>query len=90
MLNALKNVNGARILSKAAQKELKGGVGTCGAYLPAGEKSKQTVHVTGKEYEFKSGAQILRGVSKSEALALVSGVSGAHWCCDSCSEASWY
>ncbi len=53
-----------------------GSGGTCAYYLPHGSGS--------------GGPIATYNVSKGEACTMINGVSGAHWCCDSCSSASWY
>ena len=67
--------------------------GSCGAYLPNGGIGSGINYGDtwmGSSYEVNNGAIIYRGVSKDFALAITQGVSGAKWCCDSCSQASWY
>jgi hypothetical protein len=80
-----------------------GGGGSCAAYLPIGGANPGNIpwFPTGGlsgSYDLGSSSSvqtttlytIYRGISKAHALALVSGISGAKWCCDSCASASWY
>lgn len=85
MLNEILNLNGVTALNKKQQNVINGG-GTCAFYLPAGSFTQEQFG----DYTLDITCPCTKtGVSKSEALAAVSGVSGAKWCCDSCSSASW-
>lgn len=65
----------AQQLSKKQMNEVKGGAsGNCAFMIPA-----TATHA----------AFVMEGVSKDTALSSISGHSGARWCCDSCSSASW-
>ena len=75
----VKKMKNFKQLSKAEMKNTLGGVatgGNCAYYYPHGSGS--------------GGPVVTYNVSKADALAYTDGVQGAHWCCDSCSSASWY
>lgn len=90
------------ILSMREMKLVVGGsgahyeVGTCGAYVPNsanngyGSLAGSGASFHAESLEVNLEANIYRGVSKDFALAITQGVSGGKWCCDNCSEASWY
>lgn len=77
MLQNIKNLEGVTLLSKEQQKSVSGGlaeVGTCAFY--GGTNG--------------DGEPIgMAGVSMADAQAGAAAV-GGHWCCSSCSTASWY
>ncbi|MEM6814919.1 MAG: hypothetical protein AAF600_11050 [Bacteroidota bacterium] len=91
MLNNILNIDGVELLSRDQQKTIKGSLGTCGAYLPSGSQPAQDMIISGESFSHNAdGSEVWRGISKDEAMALIEGNSGARWCCDSCSSASWY
>nr|WP_294792424.1 hypothetical protein [uncultured Mucilaginibacter sp.] len=69
-------------------KKISGGYGTCGAFVPYG--SGNNCGGTAGDICFTGGGTVFLAISYDEAHCLVDGVSGAHWCCDSCGSASWY
>ncbi len=73
--------NLGKSLSKAEQRKIIGGNapsgGTCAYMLPNGNASG-------------TGPIVTYNVSSSTAQTMIAGVPGAHYCCDSCSQASWY
>lgn len=90
-------------MSEAEMKHVVGGyevaLGTCGAYIPHGEKEKGPSlgsfngHYTtyaSEELAVNPDFTVHKGISRSSALGMISGVSGAKWCCDNCDKASWY
>lgn len=97
MLNSTK-------LSRAEMRHILGGYvqppsdsGTCAAYLPTGQGAP------GSSYDATGGgctnlhsngngtySATIVGISSSDAQAITNGISGAHWCCTSCTTASWY
>ena len=90
-------INPEKVINNEELINLRGGTdyttGTCGAYLPNGETGygiNPGDTWAGSSYEVNNGANIYRGVSKEFALAITQGVTGAKWCCDSCSQTSWY
>lgn len=101
MLNNILNLKGVAVLGKKQQQNILGGYGgTCAAYIPGGSSiggSFMEVHqYNGVELgaPYPSGtvtsvATTIMGASKDEVLALTQGIEGAHWCCASCSTASW-
>ncbi len=73
------NLDDAHILSREELKYVLGGDGyggTCAYYMPNGGYGGTPV--------------VTYNVSSSEAQQMIQGISGAHWCCDSCGSASWY
>lgn len=78
-------------LDKSEMKMIVGGFGgTCGVYLPNGA-TQDIGGPDGIDYSSATGSSsglVVRGLSKEDALSLVS--EGGRWCCDSCSTASWY
>jgi hypothetical protein len=83
-----------KMLSRAEMKHVLGGYvappsnGTCAAFLPGGSGNGTASAANAVGY--KNGDIALIGMSSANAQSIVSGVAGAHWCCDSCSSASWY
>lgn len=39
--------------------------------------------------EILNSGNVLKSLSKKDALNAIQGVAGARWCCDSCGSASW-
>lgn len=77
-----------KTLSKKEQRTILGGnvdelvegTGTCAAFAPC--------TLPGKHDDTCGGGEFIRDVSRAEAQAHVA--NGGHWCCEGCSEASWY
>jgi natural product precursor len=90
----------AILLNDNEMKNVVGGYdsgGTCAAYIPASDgywpssgSYNGDIYASGGFEVKKDTYTIFRGISKDVALAIVQGVPGAKWCCDSCSNASWY
>lgn len=77
-------------LSKGEMKMVMGGDfgGSCAVSV---QSLNQDVGGDGIDYSSATGSSsglVIRGLSKADALSLVA--NGGHWCCDSCSSASWY
>ncbi len=100
MLKTIKGLQGVNILSKDAQKKVFGGnaPATCAVYLPPGTGTGTASNPTqwggtgGIGYSSATsvnGTLTFYGVSAADAQAQAVGA-GAHWCCSSCSGASWY
>lgn len=89
MLENILKLDGISILDKKQQQFIMAG-GTCGAYVPSGGgNSTKFESGNGGATITESGMTVFM-ISKSEALSLTKGVSGAKWCCESCSTATWY
>lgn len=73
--------------------------GTCSVYIPrtignapslGNYDSQTTTYSSGGLYvNSEAGFTIHRGVSYDSVMGMISGVSGAKWCCDNCGNASW-
>lgn len=80
------------LLLKTEMQNVKGGgtfivgdrTGTCAVYSPNGHYNG-TVHAG----EILNSGNVLKSLSKEDALNAIQGVAGARWCCDSCGSASW-
>ncbi|WP_312899985.1 hypothetical protein [Chryseobacterium taichungense] len=84
MLDLLKNSGRIRVLTEEQKSSISGGKGTCAYSLPNGTSVQigpnASVDCPCEGY----------GVSAQTAQQMTQGIAGAHWCCDSCSSASWY
>lgn len=105
MLRNMMNLQRMTLLSKEAQKQLKGGdsvagdgdgSGTCAIYLPAGygQGSGNTTWVpisANDWYHNSNGSEVIIGISKATVTQLINagGGAGIHWCCSSCASANW-
>ena len=76
-------------LNKNEMKMIVGGSGsgTCAVQLPPNTSLQAAFQ--SDLYIYDHGTVTIQGISKEQALSLTNGVSGAHWCCDSCQKASW-
>ncbi len=78
-------------LTNEELKKIVGGVGTCAAYIPSSYTGGGTSGTyTGTNATSSNGDLTMYGVSYTDAINMTNGISGAKWCCDSCSSASWY
>jgi len=85
MLNQLKQAQNVKELTDSEKLNIKGGTGTCAYFKPSGR-----ISTVSNGWTLSGDCPCVhRGVSKSEALAAISGVEGARWCCDSCDQATW-
>jgi len=88
MLKTLQSLQGVSVLSKAAQKEVNGGKGTCAVHLPPDWVPDHSFSYSASRYTKNSDGSItIEGVSRGEADHFMS--SGGQWCCSSCGTASW-
>lgn len=78
------------ILSRSELKHLVGGTGTCSAYFPSGTQYNIDASFTAEYTHHNTTGVTFYGVSYNEAKALSQDVEGAHWCCTSCNNATWY
>ncbi len=77
MKKSILSLAGAHKLSVEEQKNVLGGLRTdCAYYMPTGNAS--------------GGPVVTYNVSMADAQSGAAGFEGGRWCCDSCSEASWY
>ncbi|MCX2682115.1 hypothetical protein OOZ15_19350 [Galbibacter sp. EGI 63066] len=92
MLNKILNLEGVTVLDKKQQKLVNGGEGGCGAYIPAGQSGNTTSFEppNGGASTGSNKPTVFYDISYAEAQSVIQGVSGARWCCASCSTASSY
>jgi hypothetical protein len=77
-------------LPRKAMLSVTGG-GTCGAYLPSGSSpGNHDFQSQNASLESSDSGMVFRNLSYSDAQAMIAGIAGARWCCDSCGSASWY
>lgn len=89
MLNEILKIKNVSSIDKKQQSLINGGTGTCGAYIPS-RSGRGTNNFTAESLSVSGDSQVYRGVSYDEAHALIAGIAGARWCCDSCGSAQWY
>lgn len=88
MLKTIAGLQGVTVLSKEAQKKVKGSQGTCAVYLPAGWAPNHNFSFSADVYtQHGDGHITIQGLSRSEADHFMA--SGGKWCCSSCGTASW-
>jgi hypothetical protein len=87
-------LEGKEMLSKEQMKKISGGSGTCAAFVPGSATSVDfSCYPSSAPVCYQSGGgSIIFNITEDQASCLSHSVypSGGHWCCTSCSSASWY
>ncbi len=90
-------------MSDSEMKNIIGGYdvsrGTCSVFIPrtngtspslGNYDSQTTTYSSGGMYvNSEAGYTIHKDISYESAIGMISGISGAKWCCDNCNNASW-